>query len=526
MSYYPALSVSSNVAFYPAAQPAIDGGGTVSPGQFAGLQAWYDFSDDSYLTLSGTAITQALDRSGNGNHTDVQATGTKRPAVDTTNTSNGLQTASFDGGDTLVLPSALYTIANGANTQFVVSRTTVNNTEQRLVSFTEAGSMRCGIEYVVATTSATYYNRTSYAGIANTNVTTKSDYNLLRGQYNGGTTLSLAVNGGTAATNANGQTENGVDAGHIGSNVDTSRYLTGNIAEIIIYNRALSSSEITQVEIYLANKYGIYHPNAGWIGAYTTLQQALIHAWKLNKDNSFTATAGNPFALILDAQASALGAVSSWTDYSGRSNNAVQATGTQQPVNTANAIGGKYGLLFDGADDLLNAGSDASIDNIFAAGGTYIGVINPTSDGEGNAGRLFRKANSFMLTAGDTGTNVKIQYLQDFDGTDGTWILTNADLTIGGANIIAMTYSSADVTNDPVLYVNSLTAKAVTETSTPVGTAVSDAAGDLIISNNSGGDRTFDGFQGVLILVPSTATTAQLTSIYNSLATIYGVTLT
>lgn len=227
-------------------------GGGLGVGQ--GLQAWYDTSDASYLTLVATAITQMLDRSGNGNHTAVQGTSTSRPTW-TADQLNGRPTAVFDGGDTLVLPSALYAIANGANTQFVVANTTINNTEQRLISLSEGGSMRSGSEYIIATDGIRYYNRTTYAGVTLSGVT-KLNFNIFTGKYDGAAARSLQANGGTPSTDANGELENGVNAGHLGSG-GGSRFLTGSIAEVLIYNRQLSAAEIVLVELYLSNKWGI-----------------------------------------------------------------------------------------------------------------------------------------------------------------------------------------------------------------------------------------------------------------------------
>ena len=51
----------------------------------------------------------------------------------------------------------------------------------------------------------------------------------------------------------------------------------GNIAEVIVYNRVLSTIERQSVEGYLANKYNIYAPGAGWIGNYSTSVQTLIN---------------------------------------------------------------------------------------------------------------------------------------------------------------------------------------------------------------------------------------------------------
>jgi hypothetical protein len=50
-------------------------------------------------------------------------------------------------------------------------------------------------------------------------------------------------------------------------------------------------------------------------------------------------------------------AVSTWADYSGEGNNFAQATASLQPAPTANGIGGRPGISFDGTSDQINGPS-------------------------------------------------------------------------------------------------------------------------------------------------------------------------
>lgn len=65
---------------------------------------WIDFADASTVTLSGSNITQVTDKSGNGK-TLTQGTAGRRPTYATAS-QNGLNTASFDGGDSLAAATA------------------------------------------------------------------------------------------------------------------------------------------------------------------------------------------------------------------------------------------------------------------------------------------------------------------------------------------------------------------------------------------------------------------------------------
>jgi hypothetical protein len=57
---------------------------------------------------------------------------------------------------------------------------------------------------------------------------------------------------------------------------------------------------------------------------------------------------------------------------------------------------------------------------------------------------------------------------------------------------ISINYDNSLVTNDPVLYINGVPV-ALTEDATPTGTRTTDVGANLLIGNNTGGLRTFDG---------------------------------
>ncbi|PTY02065.1 hypothetical protein DB346_10090 [Verrucomicrobia bacterium LW23] len=138
----------------------------------------------------------------------------------------------------------------------------------------------------------------------------------------------------------------------------------GDISEVIIYNRALSPTERTQVEGYLADRIGVYHPQAAWPAAYDAETQQHIALFKLNKAqadafvlfksiNTETAVPESGLAVWLRADegvtADGTGKTSVWADRTPFGNNAVQATAASQPNLVASAIGGKPALRFNGS---------------------------------------------------------------------------------------------------------------------------------------------------------------------------------
>ncbi len=401
-------------------------------GVTSGLQAWYDTTNDAHLTLVSSAITQFLDRSGNGNHTAVQSTGTKRPtrALDTI---NGLQAATFDGGDTLALPSALFSIPNDDNTIFLVSAQDTNVFEMAL-GMTEAGGARYHIAYDSVAGTVIYLSRTSSNSVNSTG-NTNTKHQILRGRKEG-STQALAVDGGAEVTNSNAINEPDIDAGHIGSRADALFFLDGSIAEVLLYNRSLSPTEILQVEIYLANKYGIYHPNATWILHYTADQQSVIHSFKMNKDEAFQDVALNPVHCWLKSEAEHLvlasTAITQYLDVSGKGHDTdVQGTGTARPNFNSTGLNGIGTSEYDGGDSLMlhsdlfalpngefeviavakRPSEDASADGIF--GFTVSGTLRSILFYSGTSGTIsFRNKTPSTATTDTTGnTNTDYQII-------------------------------------------------------------------------------------------------------------------
>ena len=172
----------------------------------------------------------------------------------------------------------------------------------------------------------------------------------------------------------------------------------GDIAEVLVWDRPLDAQERHAVEVYLADKYGLYHPDAAWLTDQTVSEAAADAAqtWGLGKDEALaldaamTAHAGVPvplagMALWLDSAdgvAATGGAVSGWSDGSPLGADAVQADGAKQPTLVDAAIGGRPAVSFDGVDDELTlpAGFGA-----LDQGVTIVAVARPSRPTPGGA---------------------------------------------------------------------------------------------------------------------------------------------
>lgn len=219
---------------------------------------WIDAADHTCFTLGASnVITATKDKSPECNH-PTQATGGKQPTW-TPGVLNGKPGIVFASASsqTLVLPSALYSIPNADNTMVLVSqRTSESGAATYIVNMSESTGSRFYVGYTAAAGSMAFISRTADASLVIRSGNTNTNFQMLRSRREG-TTQALTVNGLTETTNANGQSENGVDGAWIGSLRDTSNYLNGTICELIMWRRSLQPAELAQVELYLSKKWGI-----------------------------------------------------------------------------------------------------------------------------------------------------------------------------------------------------------------------------------------------------------------------------
>jgi hypothetical protein len=139
---------------------------------------------------------------------------------------------------------------------------------------------------------------------------------------------------------------------------------TGDIAEVLVYDHQLSSAEMQQVGGYLANKYGLYNPNATWPQSYSSAVQSEItrNQWNKSQADAYVALqAANPTMLTnglkawfkADSLPTNSTAISSWADQTGNYP-VTQSSGTAQPTYVPNDINGLPAVRFNGSQSLFN----------------------------------------------------------------------------------------------------------------------------------------------------------------------------
>lgn len=109
----------------------------------------------------------------------------------------------------------------------------------------------------------------------------------------------------------------------------------GDIAEVIVYGRALNGCELRQVNRYLSDKYAATFAESPAPGGVALESTCGLKLW-LKADAGVTETGGS---------------ISNWFDQSGYDLQAVQGTSASQPTLLSNALNSHPTVRFDGADD-------------------------------------------------------------------------------------------------------------------------------------------------------------------------------
>jgi len=223
-----------------------------------GLLAWWDAADDSTVTLSGSNVTQWRDKSGNSYHMSPSGTGPTR-----SNTQNSKSVLTFTAAQDIRDNSTDLNLTTTTHTVVVVSRYTTGN----LLYTNNAGRILQGVSnnWLLGawdSQPSKYYAAgwvTSSSRVS-TNDTTwgihtgTGDYsNDVWAYIKNGTDLTVSSGGGGGGPN-----RLSINSGAINENSPC------EVAELIVFNRVLSSDELTKVHNYLQNKWNISVSDAKW----------------------------------------------------------------------------------------------------------------------------------------------------------------------------------------------------------------------------------------------------------------------
>ncbi len=215
----------------------------------------------------------------------------------------------------------------------------------------------------------------------------------------------VADGSSSSGANAYGYTRSTIGASD-GSASNTARDpFAGTIAEIVVYGRALETSEREAVEEYLGRKYGVSVVMPAGCDGVQGSHRVLDACGVCGGDgatcgaDAVTAAAPSLWLRAQDLGALADGAqVSHWSDAAiGGGHSASQGTPARAPVYRRAAFGGLGGVEFDGVDDRLDLAGNA-----FAAAGypQTVFVVLRTTDSAGHVVGTGSSGSGFLASYG------------------------------------------------------------------------------------------------------------------------------
>ena len=245
-----------------------------SPASIANLKAWYDASDTATISLSGSAVTQWNDKSGNS-YNLTQGTAARRPTSGV-NTLNSKNVITFDGNDVLQASTASnWTFLNNSGGATVFMAAYYDTSAVQTMIFDTSGSTTGAVGVTTFRGSADKLGAFVVYGSAGNYVSLDSNLQTLTDATAFYWSMKLDNSNATAANRIkvrlNGGAEQGANAStnapsasapaqplFLGSYDSAgSQGFQGRIAEIIMYSGILSAGDISLVNAYLAAKWAI-----------------------------------------------------------------------------------------------------------------------------------------------------------------------------------------------------------------------------------------------------------------------------
>ena len=255
--------VKTSLAFV--LDPSVSAGYIKTPKQISNCIAWFDGNDSGTMTLSSNIASAWADKSGN-NNTLNSAQLSNLPAggfspLYTANAVNGLGSVYFDGSNDYMFVNSGMGLASAVGyTSFIVLSPRYLNAQQVAVGLqTSSGTYDFLAWWLSLDTFRIAFDG---GGNGQTNTTSRNDNRpIIHSIVRNGTSanaylnnLQYATNVTVASTVNSGVARLGVGAGTYSNGTDPYK---GYVCEIIIYNRALSTTERSQVQNYLSNKWRI-----------------------------------------------------------------------------------------------------------------------------------------------------------------------------------------------------------------------------------------------------------------------------
>jgi len=375
---------------------------TLDPTSISDIGLW--LKADSGVILNDSNVSIWQDQSKNSNNAVAKTGG----VTVVENSLNGKPVLRFDGSSNLITNSFYVTNYNTPITIIVVSRASASNvfnsqTARYVQAVNDQYDWDFGLTYGNYGTQNPNFSvchGKSYAGSNDIESSPMGENAIgLSIGINDGSTISSYLNGTLIGTANSSTWNNGGDAVgsfSIGSEVvqninEDAFFAKCDIAEILIYKKALNSTERQAIENYLNIKYslGLSIPNTPFPAS---SGNSKLNIKKVIEGSQVSSLSGLSLWLKADAGVSIGGGnhVNTWADQSSNGNNAVGPT-MKKPVYVANGINGKPTMTFNGSTELFTINDSNSLD--ITSGSVYI-VMQRVGNGAGNDVIFLKNANS------------------------------------------------------------------------------------------------------------------------------------
>lgn len=508
----------------------------------SGLQVWYR-ADLGVAKDSSNNVSLWADLSGNGSHVVQTAT----PSLEPTWTSNvsalfGNPAVQFNGSDVLATASAVNPLA-GSSDQTVVAVVVPGSTQQAYSSIVDLSAdtshgFVLGEQGTQTNQYELWWMDSGQSGwFSSPSVTATTGTVQVIAITKSGASATAYLNGVAQETGSAPATIFTPTAAlAVGNRVSASDGFTGQIAEVLVYNRALSSTELQQLETQFTTRYVNPDSNGNGIPDVWEMQylgtlshaagddpggvgRTLLQSYQQGLSPWPTATVSSglqgwyraDLGVIKDSNNN----VSQWTDLTGNGFHVVQsATPSLQPTwsSSVTALYGKPGVQFNGSAVL----STSAAVNVEAGSSdqTVIAVVVPGSTQQAYSSIVDLSADAsegFVLGEQGTQTNQYVLWWMP-SSLSGWQSSPSVTASAGQPQIIAVSKSGASASS----YLNGV----VQRTGSAPATIVTPIA-KLAVGNRVSATYGFNGQVGEVLVYNRALSASELQQVETQLASRY-----
>jgi hypothetical protein len=368
------------------------------------LALWLDADDTSTIVRDGSNVSQWLDKSGSNKNMSRVTSG---PAYQT-NVINNRPSLYFNYNDGSKLLNTGFTNSSNVVSFFCVYKfNTGQSNSMKVLGFADSNNSTTNSGTINVAFDAN--NRTTILG-AGPQHGDLYGFHIISGLFNG-STLRIRIDGGASASSTAYTSTFNYSKLIVGGNANGEYPLFGYISEVLVYNSALSDTNVNEIEGYLAWKWGLtyklpgLHPykNSVSLNIPTSLSSPSaitnLATWLDSADSVYVTTTGS--------------AITQWLDRSNNGRSVIPIDSANKPIYTTNVQNGLPSILIDSSGfsgSLTNTGNTLSVF-----------IVMRYNSGNTDGRRLLSLANNGVNDF-DSSSNLAIAYK---DGS-GTSILRNS----------------------------------------------------------------------------------------------------